>query len=67
MIGRLLRLGLWAISLAAIAAFVALSAVRFVCPIELGNGEGMMLDSAIRLAHGQPLYVEPTLRFIPFV
>ena len=66
-IARLIRLGLWAIALAAIGAFVALSARRFGCPIELGNGEGMMMDSAIRLAQGLPLYVQPTLHFIPFV
>ncbi len=67
MIGRLARLGLWAVSLASIAAFLALSLARLGSPIELGNGEGMMLDNAIRIASGKPLYVEPTLRFIPFV
>jgi len=66
-IGRLARIGLWVISLGSIAAFLALSLARLGSPIELGNGEGMMLDNAIRVASGQPLYVEPTLRFIPFV
>lgn len=67
MMDRVARGTLWFISIAAIVAFVMLVAVRLVCPIELGNGEGMMLDSAIRIARGQPLYVEPTLHFIPFV
>lgn len=67
MIARLARLALWAISLTSIVAFLVLSCVRLVCPIELGNGEGMMLDNAIRIASGQSLYVEPTLHFIPFV
>jgi len=66
-IARLARLGLWTISLTSIVAFLALSLVRLISPIELGNGEGMMLDNAIRVANGQPLYVEPTLHFIPFV
>ncbi len=67
MIGRLARWTLAAISIVSILGFLALSLVRLVCPIELGNGEGMMLDNAIRVADGQPLYVEPTLHFIPFV
>jgi len=67
MIGRLARFTLWAVSLGSIAAFLVLSLIRLGSPIELGNGEGMMLDNAIRVASGQPLYVEPTLRFIPFV
>ena len=67
MIARLVRLGLWAIALVSIAAYAVLSWKRFLCPIELGNGEGMMFDNALRVARGQPLYVEPTLHFIPFV
>ncbi|MEO5617017.1 MAG: glycosyltransferase family 39 protein [Candidatus Eisenbacteria bacterium] len=67
MMGRLARITLWVISLSSIAAFLWLSALRLMSPIELGNGEGMMLDNAIRVASGQRLYVEPTLRFIPFV
>jgi hypothetical protein len=67
MIGRLARIGLWLLSLGSIAAFMVLSLLRIGSPIELGNGEGMMLDNAMRVASGQPLYVEPTLRFIPFV
>jgi hypothetical protein len=64
---RLARLVLGTLGLLSIVAFTALSAVRLLCPIELGNGEGMMLDHAIRIAQGQPLYVAPSLDFIPFV
>jgi hypothetical protein len=64
---RLARIGVGTLGALSIAAFVALSLVRLFCPIELGNGEGMMLDNAIRVARGQPLYVAPSLDFIPFV
>jgi hypothetical protein len=34
-------------------------------PLELGNVEGMLMDSIVRLSRGQALYGPPTLDFIP--
>ncbi len=64
---RVARIGLGVLGALSIAAFFAIAAVRLPCPIELGNGEGMLLDNAIRIAQGKPLYVAPSLEFIPFV
>jgi hypothetical protein len=64
---RLARFGVGTLGVLAIAAFIWLSAMRLFTPIELGNGEGMMMDSAIRIARGQPIYVAPSIDFIPFV
>jgi len=48
-----------------ILAWVHLAWLRMRHPLELGNVEGMLMDSIVRLAHGQPLYGPPALDFIP--
>jgi len=58
------RLLLWAISLAAIAAFISLGARRLFYPLELDYIEGVMMDHVVRLAQGRPIYVEPSLQFV---
>ena len=64
---RAARIGLGVLGALSIAAFFAIAAVRLPCPIELGNGEGILLDNAIRIAQGKALYVAPSLEFVPFV
>jgi hypothetical protein len=54
-----------AVHLAANLSWVKLALGRFRHPLELGNVEGMLMDSIVRLAHGQALYGPPTLDFIP--
>ena len=49
------------------AAFAYVEGLRLFCPIELGNGEGLMMDEVIRIMRGLPLYAPPSLEFIPFV
>lgn len=61
---RLPWLVLAALSLASITALLVLAPARLASPLEFGYGDGLMLDHAVRVASGQPLYVEPTLRFI---
>lgn len=55
----------WAFALFAIAAYAWLALQRIVYPVEVDFIEGVMLDHVVRLAHGQPVYVEPSLRYIP--
>lgn len=65
MMRGLARLLLGAFSLVGLGTFVGLAVQRVPYPLELDCIEGVMLDHITRLAQGQPIYVEPTLRFIP--
>ena len=56
---------IWAFAISGFAAYVWLACQRLGYPLELDFIEGVMVDHIARLAHGQPIYVEPTLRFIP--
>ncbi|MBI5710119.1 MAG: hypothetical protein HZC42_07445 [Candidatus Eisenbacteria bacterium] len=64
MLTRALRLLVWVLAALAAGAFLALAARRMVYPLELDCIEGVMMDHVVRLSHGQPIYVEPSLRFI---
>lgn len=65
--GKILR----AVALALAAWFVVLLvyvfARRFVYPYDLEWMEGGMLDHALRLAEGQPIYAPPSVDFIPYL
>ena len=50
-----------------ILAFVLAAITRLVYPYELEWNEGAVLDHAIRLLEGKPLYTAPSLDFAPFV
>ena len=66
MIVRLLaRVAVWGLALVAIASYVMLGWKRLHYPLELDCIEGVILDHVVRLAHGQPIYVAPSLEFIP--
>ncbi|MCC6350814.1 MAG: hypothetical protein IT347_14600 [Candidatus Eisenbacteria bacterium] len=62
---RLLELVVCALALFAIGAYVWLGAHRVGYPVEVDFIEGVMLDHVARIAHGQPIYVAPSLQFIP--
>jgi hypothetical protein len=64
-IERLLRAVLAGLSGLAMLVFAALAILRIPHPLELDAIEGVMMDHITRLAHGQPIYVEPSLEFIP--
>ncbi|HTO91661.1 MAG TPA: hypothetical protein VMJ70_11080 [Candidatus Sulfotelmatobacter sp.] len=53
------------VHLLAILTWINLAIHRYRHPLELGNVEGMLMDSIVRLAHGQPLFGPPVLDFIP--
>jgi len=59
------RATLWLLALASAGLFLRLALERLVYPLELDCIEGVMMDHVVRLAHGQPIYVEPSLSFIP--
>lgn len=65
--GKILR----AVALALAAWFIVLLcyvfARRFVYPYDLEWMEGGMLDHALRLAEGQPIYGPPSVDFIPYL
>src|SRR5439155_17432587 len=63
---RLTRILIATFGLLAIAAFFVSGLERLPASTELGSGEGVLLDHAIRFADGQPVYAAPTLEFIPF-
>ncbi|MFN8586474.1 MAG: hypothetical protein U0704_01640 [Candidatus Eisenbacteria bacterium] len=61
----LARLAVWGHALLAIGAYVMLGLHRMPYPLELDCIEGVMMDHVARLADGKPMYVEPTLHYIP--
>lgn len=62
---RLLEFLVCAFATGAIGAYVWLGVHRVGYPVEVDFIEGVMLDHVARIANGQPIYVEPTLQFIP--
>jgi hypothetical protein len=62
---RLLELLVCAFAGYAVAVYAWLAAQRVVYPVEVDFIEGVMLDHVARVAAGQPLYVEPSLHYIP--
>ncbi len=62
---RFLEGVVWVLALYAIAAYVWLALHRCVYPVEIDFIEGAMVDHVTRLAHGQALYVQPSLEYIP--
>ena len=65
MMGRLARALLWAMALGSLGVFLRLALSRLAYPLELDCIEGVMMDHVVRLSRGQPIYVEPSLTFIP--
>lgn len=60
----------WAVAVAAglsAASFLAISPLRLSYPFELEWMEGMMLDHARWVLNGHPLYLPPSLRFVPSI
>ena len=49
-----------------IILFAAIAILRITYPFELEWMEGAMADHVARIMHGLPLYVEPTVDFVPF-
>jgi hypothetical protein len=55
------------LALVPIALFLAASLGRLGCGFPLEQLEGSMLLAAQRVAHGQPIYVQPNFTFIPYM
>jgi len=62
---RVAVLAVWAGALLGILSYALLGAWRLGYPLELDCIEGVMMDHVVRLAHGQPIFVAPTLGFVP--
>lgn len=62
---RIARTAIWVAVLISTAAYLYLVLQRVPFAVELDYIEGVMMDHIVRLAHGEPLYVEPSLDFIP--
>lgn len=62
---RAAHAGIWALALFGVASYVWLACQRVIYPLELDFIEGVMMDHVSRIAHGQPIYVEPSLHYIP--
>src|SRR5262252_6786372 len=62
---RVLRAALAGLSAAAWLAFIGLVALRITHPFPLDPCEGAWLDESARLAQDQPLYVAPSLAYVP--
>lgn len=65
MTARLTRIALWSLSIGSVLIFAYVGARRLFYPLELDCIEGVILDHIVRLTQGKPMYVEPTLHFIP--
>jgi hypothetical protein len=65
MIALLLRLILWSMAAGSTLMFLTLASRRLFYPLELDCIEGVMMDHVVRLSQGQPIYVQPSLSFIP--
>ncbi len=65
MFTRLLRVSLWAASVAAAAAFTVAAVRRMFGAGALDPIEGAILDYAARIAHQGPFYVEPSNPSVP--
>jgi hypothetical protein len=68
--GRIARWLAWllpAVALLAIATYLIVAAIRLTYPFELEWMEGGSVEQIGRLVAGQPLYVAPSMRFIPYI
>src|SRR5438093_9378086 len=63
---RLARVLLVLLSAAALVNLAIAFARRLVYPYDLEWMEGGMLCHALRLVHGEPIYAEPSARFVSF-
>ncbi len=50
-----------------VLAYVTVAILRLRYPFELEWMEGGMVDRVHRIMTGRPLYIGPSLRFVPFV
>src|SRR5262249_11794836 len=64
MMSRPVAVVLVVLSFAAAMTFLVLAVVQLGAPAELDYIEGVMLDRVARLAHGEPIYVAPSLAFV---
>ncbi len=64
---RALRIALALVSLLALAAFVGVAFARIGHPYELEWIEGGMRETVRRVLAGQPLYVAPSIEYVPFL
>ncbi len=62
---RILQGAVWGLALLSVLTYVRVSLMRLAYPLELDCIEGVIMDHVVRLSQGQPIYVAPTLRFIP--
>lgn len=62
-----LELGTLTVAVVGIATVLVAAALRITYPYELEWMEGGVLDHVARLRTGQPIYVEPTFQFVPFI
>lgn len=65
MIRNLLRLGVWLLAFVGVGAYLLIGFRRLHYPLEIDCIEGVMMDHVARLVHGQPIYVAPSLHYIP--
>jgi hypothetical protein len=66
-LSRRVAIAVWALAAFHALAFVALAAVRARYPYELSWQEGNMLAMCARVLAHQPLYVAPSLDYVPFL
>ena len=50
-----------------VALYVYTAALRVTYPFDLEWEEGAFMDHVLRVVHGQPIYVRPSLDFTPFI
>ena len=62
---RLLRFTLWTLAALAALTFVGIGLMRLRYPLEIDFVEGVMMDHVVRLVQGRPIYIAPSLEFVP--
>ena len=50
-----------------VVLYVYTAALRVTYPFDLEWEEGALMDHVLRVVHGQPIYVRPSLDFTPFI
>jgi 4-amino-4-deoxy-L-arabinose transferase-like glycosyltransferase len=50
-----------------VALYVYTAALRVTYPFDLEWEEGAFMDHVLRVVHGHPIYVRPSLDFTPFI
>ena len=66
-IARTLRWCLIGVSVWYLGSYLVVALARIGYPFELEWMEGAVANHVLRILHGQPLYVRPSLDFVPFV